>query len=488
MRVCAIVEGAYPYVTGGVSSWLHQLIQSMPDVEFVLQVISAKRDKTREFKYKMLPNVVEVQEVYMLDDLEDPSTKQKIKLKKKDYEAFESLLFGTDVDWNRILTFFSRNNVSVNAILAGYDFFNMVTKYYEANFPGIPFTDFLWTMRSMYLPLFALLSGKPIKADVYHAVSSGYAVVLGSMQKIIYNSPLFLTEHGIYTREREEEIIRASWVDGIYKDLWIGQFTKLGNCGYDYADVVSSLFEDARQFQIELGCDAKKTMVIPNGVDVTRYENIPQKDPDDPYINIGSIGRITPIKDLKTMISAFSNAKEKDDRLKLWVMGPRDEDPEYADECEKLIERLGVQDIVFTGLVNVAEYVGKMDLLLLSSISEGQPLVILEGYAAKKPFVATNVGNCRGLIEGEFDDMGRAGYVVPVTGSTQMAYAILAIAQDDELRQKMGEIGYKRTITYYDKNDIYNRYFQVYDKLVEVGVTKKDGRDRRRTKKNIQQK
>ncbi len=486
MRVCLIVEGAYPYVTGGVSSWMHQLIQSLPDVEFVLQVISAKRDNTRKFKYEMLPNVVEVHEVFLLDkERINIFTKKRMKMKKREYEAFRSLMFGQDVDWEEVLRFFHKHNLSVNTVLAGYDFFRIVADFHEANYSRIPFTEFLWTVRSMYMPLLTILNSKLVKADVYHAVSSGYAAILGSMQKELYKKPFFLTEHGIYTREREEEIIRANWVKGIYKDMWIAQFNKLGRCGYDYADVVSSLFEAARKFQIELGCDASKTKVIPNGVNIERYADVPQKDPADPYINLGAIVRVTAIKDLKTMITAFSYAKETESRLKLWIIGPLDEEPEYALECEKLIRRLGVKDIVFTGVVNVVDYIGKMDLLLLSSISEGQPLVILEAFAAKVPCVATNVGNCKGLIEGEFDEEGKAGFVVPVMGSTQMAYALLNVVQDPEKQKQMGLIGYNRAVKFYDKNDIYHKYLMVYEELYKTVRKEKHGWNWYRTKKDI---
>ena len=68
MKVCLIVEGAYPYVTGGVSSWVQQLICNMPDVEFVVQTIAAKPDSGQSFKYKIPQNVSQIQEVYLLDD------------------------------------------------------------------------------------------------------------------------------------------------------------------------------------------------------------------------------------------------------------------------------------------------------------------------------------------------------------------------------------------------------------------------------------
>lgn len=84
-----------------------------------------------------------------------------------------------------------------------------------------------------------------------------------------------------------------------------------------------------------------------------------------------------------------------------------------------------------------------MDFLILTSISEGQPLSILEGFAAKKPYIATDVGNCRGLIYGEGDGYGRAGVVVPVMNVARIAEAIVSLAADADRRKIMGEAGYR---------------------------------------------
>ena len=62
MRVCIVVEGCYPYVAGGVSSWIHGLIQSFPKVEFVLQTIISTRDQSGRFIYQLPENVTEVAE------------------------------------------------------------------------------------------------------------------------------------------------------------------------------------------------------------------------------------------------------------------------------------------------------------------------------------------------------------------------------------------------------------------------------------------
>ena len=337
MKVCLIVEGAYPYVNGGVSSWMQGLMLAMPDVEFVVQSIAASPDANLQFKYKIPSNVSEIQEVYLLDDdYVNNKTQKRVSLTGEEYDAFENLMFESNPDWNVIIRFFAEKEVSLNALLSGRDFFKMTLDYYNTNFRRVVFSDFLWTMRSLYLPLFTILKSRTEKADLYHSVSSGYAGIWGCMQKSLYGRPFLMTEHGLYTREREEEIIKADWVSGIYKDIWIDQFKKIGECCYQYADRVVSLFEAARRFQIELGCDEKKTLVIPNGVNYHKFEGIRQKEDTDPYINVGAVLRVTPIKDVKTMISAFALAKNMEPRLKLWIMGGMEEAEEYAEECRTM--------------------------------------------------------------------------------------------------------------------------------------------------------
>lgn len=465
MKVCLIVEGAYPYVSGGVSSWMVQLMKSMPQHEFIVQVISPERtDERRPFQCEIPDNLSSIEELYLQDDDFVGKRARKIKLNKTETKALEQLLFGVVENWNPIFDMFQKKNISLNELLGSSAFFEVAKKYYLKKYNRIAFSDFLWTLRSMYLPLFTILKAVPIKADLYHCVSTGYAGVLGSMQKYLYGGKLIITEHGIYTREREEEIIRAGWVSGIYKDLWIEQFKKLSLCGYRYANTVTALFPEASLFQRELGCMKEKQHVIPNGVKVDEYAGIEEKDPQDEMINIGAILRVTPIKDVKTMISAFAVAKSVNNKLKLWIMGPTDENPEYAEECRRQIRDLKIADVEMTGKIKVKEYLGKMDFLILSSLSEGQPLVILEGYAAKKPVISTNVGNCRGMIYGvdETDDLGKAGVIVPILGVNQMAQAMLLLAEDEKLRKQMGESGYQRAIKYFDGRTIFDRYQELY--------------------------
>lgn len=472
MKVCLIAEGCYPYVVGGVSSWIHSLIKWFPNIEFSLVAVVSDRSIRGKFVYELPENLVSVTEVYLQDydwDGGDKRNKKnRFRLSVKEFNALRSLAAGTDIDWETVFRLFVNRKVSINALLMGPDFLKLVKEYYTARYANVTFSDFLWTMRSIYLTLFLTMKCRPPKADLYHCVATGYAGIIGSLAKVMHpGSAMLISEHGIYTREREEEIIKAKWVQGIYKDIWIEQFRKMSRCAYFHADLVTALFEQARGLQIELDCPKEKTVVTPNGIDPAAFAHLPQKSPEDPFIHVGAFLRVTPIKDIKTMINAFYYAHQKNPSLKLWIMGPEDEDGEYAEECRELIRSLQAENIVFTGRIQTTEYIGKMDMTILTSISEGQPLTILESFAAKKPCIATNVGNCSGLIYGESDQFGAAGIVVPVLNIKEISEAILTLAGDAEARERMGQIGYRRLMSKYKSEHLVEAYRTIYRELAQ---------------------
>ncbi len=469
MRICIIAEGCYPYVVGGVSEWIHGLICSYPEQEFILQTIVADRSLRGKYVYELPENVLEVHELYLNDsDWSKKRSRKSAKMNKEEYQALVSLMLGEQIRWETLFDYFQRKSISLNDILMGEDFLNAVTEYYQIRYNQTVFVDFLWMMRSIYLPLFVALKMEVPKADVYHCICTGYAGVLGSMAKYRHGGRLLISEHGIYTREREEELIKAKWVQGIYKNIWIEQFKKMSTLTYERADMVTSLYNYARELQTELGCPEEKTRIISNGIRVEKFQDIPGKtEEDEGRINIGAVLRVTPIKDIMTLIQAFGFAKEKDPRLKLWIMGPWDEEEEYARDCFELVRIMGISDVEFTGKVNVTEYYGRMDMTILTSISEGQPLTILESFAAHKPVIATDVGNCRGLVYGENDDYGPAGIVTRIMHVEEIADAMLKLSQDEELRLQMGVNGYQRVVAGYQFVHMQDAYRNVYDSFAK---------------------
>ena len=90
MRICIVAEGCYPYVVGGVSSWIHSMIKIFPEYQFVVLAIVANRSLRGKFVYDLPENVVEVHELYLEDaDWRPKELKRaaRLKLNEREYAA-----------------------------------------------------------------------------------------------------------------------------------------------------------------------------------------------------------------------------------------------------------------------------------------------------------------------------------------------------------------------------------------------------------------
>lgn len=479
MKVCIIVEGSYPYVSGGVSSWVQMLLERFDEIDFVIWSIATSREEMSELKYTLPANVKEIKTIY-LNDIKFKTVHSNIKLTSDEHNALKSLVMEKnhqDIQWKSILELIKNHKTQLIDILMSHDFFDIAVELYNSDFSRTIFNDFLWNLRSMFFPLLTTLVEDFPSADIYHSASTGYAGLLGSVASYINEKPFIITEHGIYTREREEEIIKSDWVIGDFKKNWINFFYRISAIAYQQAVKVISLFETNRDLQIEMGCPVDKTLIIPNGVDVTLYsshlinsELIEERSKNKSLtekIHIGSIVRIVPIKDIKTMILAFEAASQKVDNLELLILGPTEEDPSYYQEVLSLIDDFKLANVKILGRVDIKSYLPTFDMMLLTSISEGQPLAVLEGMAAGVPQICTNVGSCKELLYGmSGDSLGHCGIIVPVMNIEKIASAIEELANDELLRTHLGKIGYERARTTYQKKDFLDKYDTLYNSIM----------------------
>ena len=466
MRICLILEGCYPYINGGVSTWMHQYINEMPEHEFVLWVIGAKAEDRDRFVYQLPANVVEVQQVFLDDALRVRSSGLfGYRFGEAEKEAHRKLINSDRPDWNLLFELYQVKKINPISYLKSESFLQTLTETCQRDFPFIAFSDAFHSTRSRLLPVLYLMGTRIPKADCYHTICTGYGGLLAAMGAHIHKKPLLLTEHGIYTREREEEIIRAKWVARAFKPHWISFFYMLSHLVYSRAFRVTALFTRAMQTQIDMGCAPEKCRVIENGISYERFCKIPLKE-DDGIVDIGAVVRMAPIKDIKTMIYAFFELSCRRDDVRLHIMGGVD-DQEYADECYALVKQLNLEDkIIFTGRVDVIAYFEKLDFTLLTSISEGQPLSVLESFAARRPCVTTDVGCCNELLEGKpGDSLGKAGFYVPPMQRSKLADAMERLCESRELRLRMGEIGQRRVYEYYRYSIMLTKYRDLYKEV-----------------------
>lgn len=467
MKICLILEGCYPYVRGGVSSWADDYIRTFSQHEFVLWTIGAQKEKKGKFLYELPPNVTEVREIF-LDEAFDVRITNNFgsAFSPEESENILKMMRNDRPDWNILFDCYNIRGENPLSFLKSEQFLDLLKELCKSQFPYVAFSDLFYTIRSMFLPLLYLMGRDIPAADLYHAAATGYSGIMGAMGAWKYGKPFVATEHGIYTREREEEILRSKWVVPYFKDMWINFFRMLSRCAYDKANVVTSLFEHARNTQLELGCASEKCELVSNGIYCEKFIDTPQKK-ENGFIDIGAIVRIAPIKDIKTMIYSFAELKHDFPNARLHVLGDVD-DEEYNMECIDLVKQLKAKDIIFVGNTNVRAYLEKLDFTILASISEAQPLAVIESMAAGRPCVVTDVGACREMVEGTKDDnLGLSGICVPPMHTKAITDAMFRLCTNKELREKMGNAAKRRALLYYNHDKMINAYQNVYEKAVE---------------------
>ena len=341
----------------------------------------------------------------------------------------------------------------------------------------------------MHAPLFVLANiaaGLPPVRAV-HAISTGYAGLLGAMIRLRRSIPFVLTEHGIYTKERKIDLAQATWMHdhnddvcntlhdemGYIRGLWIKFYEQIGRMAYGQASPIVSLYEGNRQSQIADGAAAERTRVITNGINLQRYRTALERRPDTVPPILGLIGRVVPIKDIKTFIRTLRILVNGRPDIQGWIVGPEDEDPLYVTECKELATSLGLNDNVkFLGFQNVLDILPQLGLMVLTSISEALPLVVLEAFASGVPCLATDVGSCRELIEGrggEDSALGAAGSVVFIADPEVTAEAALALLDDTARWHEAQRAGLARVKRYYDDKLMFSSYRGLYMEALGSG-------------------
>ena len=489
--VCMILEGTYPFVHGGVSAWLHDLIRNQKQLTFSLICIVPLNFDERPC-FTLPDNVVGMQVV--------PLTKIRRKRKKLRLTARRLRIFFSEIkspmlklikqqatpeDFQSIVSSFSRHGDYLNYhdLMQSGRSWQLLLEMYDDSMPELSFLDFFWSWRTLVGGFFSMMMVDIPEARCYHSICTGYAGILLSRIKHQTGAACVLTEHGIYTIERRFEIAFAEWLvdqksfsmsvnksrmNYELRDLWTDFFIEYGRFCYQSSDRIISLFQDNLKIQVAGGAPEGRCRVIPNGIDLQRYGKVIPAAGHPPAVAF--IGRIVPIKDVKTYIRAIAILARNIPDLVAFIIGGHDEDQEYYEECMELVESEALGNTIrVTGKADIVNYLPEIDVVVLSSISEAQPLVILEAGAAGIPSVATNGGACREMIEGSGrDQLGPGGLVVPLASPGAMADALSRLLLDEQFYARCSEAIRKRVATYYSSQDQHRSYRELYHEMLNL--------------------
>lgn len=195
---------------------------------------------------------------------------------------------------------------------------------------------------------------------------------------------------------------------------------------------------DSQSF-LQYPSKAKKITVIPNGVDMDRFKVISQKvatQKKNPVLLF--VGRLEKQKGADILIKALAKVKDKIPPLELRLMGIGSE----FSGLNQLVKYLGLdQQVSFIGRKDGADYIRELqqaDLFILPSLAEGQPISLLDAWAAKLPVIVSDVGHNRYMVK-----QGKNGFLVKPGKVSNLAATILSAFSHQHEWGKIGLRGYE---------------------------------------------
>lgn len=183
----------------------------------------------------------------------------------------------------------------------------------------------------------------------------------------------------------------------------------------------------------------EKIKVIYNSIDLKDYHKIPFRQfQRSTRPTVVTIGRLVRHKRIDKIIEAISVIKMKYPDVEFQIIG---EGPE-KENLEELTRELGVErNVKFYGGVEhskVIELIQNADILVLNSIYEGLPHVVIEGMACRTPVIATNIKGTDEVVKD-----GETGLLVSPNNNEELKDKIIQLLSDEELRERLVENAYK---------------------------------------------
>ncbi len=269
--------------------------------------------------------------------------------------------------------------------------------------------------------------------------------------------PLITTIHSDY---------KLDFKDNFYKRLVYTSLNTVALKVFNYYIAISDTFKEMLKSR---GFKEDRIFVAYNGIDIEdKLEIIPKKEFLDKFnVNyedkkiVGIVARLDLVKDHDLFIkSAAGILKTRKDIIFL-IAG----DGNLENELKLSTRELGIENnVYFLGYVQDTDsFFNAIDINVLTSKSESFPYVILEGARLKKPIITTNVGGIRNLIKDEEN-----GYLIPVGDVEALQTRILALIDNEELLNKLGENLFNDVKENYSTRAMGQRHIEIYNEIIEL--------------------
>jgi len=325
----------------------------------------------------------------------------------------------------------------------------------EARALGISVTvaEHAWNLvSSLKTALAAVDSFKP---DVIHC-HGAKANMMGVLVRKLRGVPLVTTVHSDPTRD---------YMGAPLKQMTFGSINLWALKRMDYYMAVAGGMEKSL---IRRGIDPQRIFVVYNGLDFSQADDAPRPTPEaQADIVVGIAARLTPIKNIPTLLKAFAKAQAKNPRLRLKIAGIGEDEA----ELKALTKKLGIVDRVdFVGwITDMPRFFSGVDINVLSSFSETFPYSLLEGAYAHCAAIASRVGGIPELIEHE-----NTGLLFDPEDVDTFSDYIYRLSVDDEWRHTLAENLYQRAKQSFSLENLRNTQERAYRIVLRRSAAKQE--------------
>lgn len=440
-RILLTTEGTYPYAMGGVSSWCDLLVRELTEFDWQVLPIIAPHGRAR--LYELPAHVREAGPIEVwCEGLPRGRRGRRTSLPG----ALVRGLLGWEGDTSAVLEewlWCRRHPGGVRAAFrsgAGWaGFLDGLGEVLDERVPeaGTPPRLDVVEAAELYQTLYwvARTAAAPTpRADVLHATAAGWSAIPALVDKARHGTPLVLTEHGVYLREAYLAAARSGGSPGA-RFAATRLARGLARAAYAGADVICPVTDANAYWEMSLGIDPAKILVLYNGL---RAPEPPVPPPGRGVVV--SVGRIDPLKDIHTLLRTAREVLRAVPSARFEHYGAATDGEEaYESSCLALHARLRLGErFRFMGrTTDPCGAVRDADVMLMTSISEGLPMSVLEAMSCGRPVVSTCVGGVPDVVKG-------CGALSAPGDEHALAMAVVMLLRNPDLAWRLGQRGHGR--------------------------------------------
>lgn len=479
ISVLMTTEGTYPYLPGGVSVWCDQMVRRLGDVRFHVFAIVPSPKQPLRFR---LPENVDsctpfplwgtnlpgaqdsrFSTYYRRALLTDPAV-----IEQRFTGPFALLvrsilvpgapsadLASAMLDLHRYFEEYDYATTMQSA-QAWSIFLDGCAKWLPAD-RRLNLEEATACMRWL-LRYLGILSVRFPEVDVVHSSIAGLAGVPGVLARLERGTPYVLTEHGIYFRELFLSLAQSG-VSVNCRRFLLGLNEAIVRMNYAYADLVTTLGDFNRAWQVRLGAHPAKIVTVPNGVEPEKFFPQPQRRPQQ--LTVLTLARVFPLKGIEVLVRAIARLKDRVPNVKFRILGEVADRP-YHRRCLEIVANHGIQNMIEWGETSdPAGALAEAHVFCLPSISEGMPYSLLEAMLSGCPVVATDVGNVASVLAGK-------GILARPNDPADLARALLEALDGEraaELRERLAAEAMERARTHFTAEVCATNFRNIYQEV-----------------------